>query len=59
MSGKYSDEEYRDFILRNDYIAGLDSPFCYEYERAMQVKQHDIYQTSMIFTNHTKYESYQ
>jgi len=37
MSGKYTDEEYRDFILRNDYIAGLDSPFCYEYERAMQV----------------------
>ena len=37
MSGKYSDTEYREFILSNHYIAGLDSPFCYEYERAMQV----------------------
>jgi len=37
MEGKYTDAEYREFILSNDYIAGLDSPFCYEYERAMKV----------------------
>ena len=37
MSGSYSDQEYRDFVLHNDYVAGLDAPFCFEYERAMQV----------------------
>ena len=37
LTGKMSDDDFKEFFLSNNYVAGVDVPFCWEYERAMAV----------------------
>ena len=37
FSGRMNDEDFKNFFLSNNEVAGMDVPFCFEYKRAMRV----------------------
>jgi len=37
FTNKMSDEQFKNFFLSNGEVAAVDAPFCFYYERAMQV----------------------
>jgi len=37
LSGKMGDEEVKEFLMSDNYVAAVDAPFCFIYERAMKL----------------------
>lgn len=37
LQGKYSNEEFKSFLMSHNYVAAVDSPFCFHYDLAMKL----------------------
>ena len=37
LSGKMDDQQFKTFFISNNEVAAVDAPFCFFYERAMQI----------------------